>query len=253
MHAVDGTLKSLELKLQLQNDYKMSHALLIYAGNPTQYHAPLFRAIEALPSAKIEVLFGDEIGAKPFYNPELSSVIEWDVPVLEGYPHRFFENRSSSDRKGFWSRNNPSMIPYVWGSKSCYVLLHGYDTLSAWYVYFTALASGKKIIWRGETIEPKGGAKGWTSILKSMILPIYFRGCHKVLYSCKANREYLTKFLSGQADKLVSFPCAVDNAFFEAHRLTDVDELKAVRAEFGLPDDHFGDCLMLPVDQAQAC
>jgi glycosyltransferase involved in cell wall biosynthesis len=212
--------------------------MLVFVGNPTQYHSPLFRALEDSGELEVEVLFGEEIGAKPFYNPEVAAVIDWDVPVLDGYPHRFFANLSSSDGKGFWSRNNPAMIPYVWRSKAPYVLIHGYSTLSAWYVYFAALLSGKKIIWRGETIEPKGGARGLTSLVKSLVLPIYFRGCHKVLYSCLANKAYLTKYLRGQTQKLVSFPCAVDNAFFAAHRIEDPAARAAVRAQYGPPDDH---------------
>lgn len=216
----------------------MRPKLLIFAGNPTQYHAPLFRAMAAGLDHEIEVMFGDEIGAKPFYNPELRSVIEWDVPVTAGYPHRFFENLSSADRKGFWSRNNPRMIPYVMASKASHVLIHGYDTLTSWYVYFAALLSGKKIIWRGEAFEQKGGGRLLPRTVKNLVLPLYFRACAKVLYSCIGNRDYLAKFLGRRADKMVSFPCSVDNAFFDSLRVTDPTALSALRAEYGLPDDH---------------
>jgi len=216
----------------------MRPKLLIFAGNPTQYHAPLFRAMAAGLDHDIEVMFGDEIGAKAFYNPELRSVIEWDVPVTAGYPHRFFDNLSSSDRKGFWSRNNPRMIPYVMASKATHVLIHGYDTLSSWYVYFAALLSGKTIIWRGEAFEPKDGGRFLPRTVKNLVLPLYFRACAKVLYSCIGNRDYLAKFLPRRRDKMVSFPCSVDNAFFESLRIKDTAALAAVRAEYGLPEDH---------------
>jgi len=42
----------------------MTYKLLVFAGNPTQYHAPLFRAISSSPEVEIEVLFGEEIGSK---------------------------------------------------------------------------------------------------------------------------------------------------------------------------------------------
>ena len=57
--------------------------LLVFSGNPTQYHSPLFREIEKQNQVCLEVLFGDEIGGKSFYSEEFASEIKWDVPVLE--------------------------------------------------------------------------------------------------------------------------------------------------------------------------
>jgi glycosyltransferase involved in cell wall biosynthesis len=216
----------------------MREKLLIYAGNPTQYHAPLFRAMTDAYDFEVEVMFGDEIGAKPFYNPELRSVIEWDVPVTAGYQHRFFRNLSSEDRKGFWSRNNPEMIRYVMKSDASHVLIHGYDTLSAWYVYFASILSGKTIIWRGEAFEQKGPGKTLTRTIKGLVLPAYFKACTTVLYSCIPNRDYLAKFLGRETAKMVSFPCAVDNDFFQSLRVRDSAELAKIRDEYAIPPDH---------------
>ena len=38
------------------------------------------------------VLFGSDIGLKPFYNKEVKAMIEWDIPLVEGYRHKFFRN-----------------------------------------------------------------------------------------------------------------------------------------------------------------
>lgn len=214
-----------------------ANSLLVYVGNPTQYHSPIWRAI-AHSEIEVEVLFGDEIGAKPFYSAECASIIEWDVPVLEGYAHRFFKNWSASSRKGFWSRTNPSIFSYVFRNNSAYVLIHGYDTASSWLVYFAALLSRKKIIWRGETIEPRGGGRKWIKTVKSIVLPIYFLGCHKMLYSCILNKLYLEKFLPVNSPKLVSFPCAVDNSFFCTNRLNETADKERLRQELGLPENH---------------
>ncbi|MBN4046670.1 glycosyltransferase family 4 protein, partial [bacterium AH-315-P15] len=212
--------------------------MLVFVGNPTQYHSPLFRMMSQSPELEIEVMFGDEIGAKPFYNAEVMATIEWDIPVLEGYSHRFFRNHSSPGKQGFWSRNNPGMFGYVLRSNASFVLLHGYNTLSSWYVYVAAVLSGKKIIWRGETVRSRANSKKVIAALKALILPAYFRACHKVLYSCTANRDHLQLFLRGQEKKLQSFPCAVDNAFFRQHKISDEEEKAALRAELGIPGDH---------------
>ncbi len=211
--------------------------LLVFVGNPTQYHSPIFRKLSDALGGAIQVMYGDDIGARPFFNPELNAVIQWDVPVLSGFPYKIFDNRASSEAKGFWSRNNPGLIGYVMRSRATHVLLHGYDTLSSWYVYVAALLSGKKIIWRGETVAKPGGDTSHASRLKRMVLPIYFRGVHKVLWSCLNNRDYLATHLGNQSHKFVRFPCAVDNDFFRAYRL-DADGLAAARRARGIAPDH---------------
>lgn len=211
--------------------------LLVFVGNPTQYHSPIFRSLSDALGGRMQVLYGDDIGARPFFNPEVNAVIEWDVPVLGGFPYKIFPNRASSDSKGFWSRNNPGMIGHVMRSPASHVLLHGYDTLSALYVYIAARLSGKKIIWRGETVARHGRGNRKVEWFKRALLPLYFRGVNKVLWSCLNNRDYLATHLDWQTHKFVRFPCAVDNDFFGSHRLNAAG-VAAARRALGIHEDH---------------
>jgi len=212
--------------------------LLVFVGNPTQYHSPIFRKLSDALGGRMEVMYGDDIGARPFFNAEVNAVIDWDIPVLGGFPYRIFPNRAQSDRKGFWSRNNPSMIWHVYRSPATHILLHGYDTLSSWYVYFAALLSGKKIIWRGETVAKIGQRPGRMEIVKRTVLPIYFRLCNKILYSCSNNRDYLSTFTPNSEQKFVPFPCAVDNDFFRKNAVADIGEQQSLRNELNIPEGH---------------
>ena len=187
--------------------------LLIFVGNPTQYHSPIFRALNEKLNGAVEVLYGEEIGAKPFFSEELGATICWGEDVLRGFRYRFFHNLSPSSRKGFWSRNNPSLISYVFSHDAKYIMLHGYDTLSSWYVFFAAVFSGKKIIWRGEAIIRRNSTKWFARFAKLTVLPFYFSMCHRVLYSCSRNKEYLEQYVKNKS-KLKFFPCAVDYDFF---------------------------------------
>lgn len=211
--------------------------LIVFVGNPTQYHSPIFREIYKVLNGKMEVLYGDSIGAEPFYNPELSSVVEWDVPLLDGFGYKIFKNKASSDKKGFWSRNNPEIFKYVYNSKAQYTLIHGYDTLTSWYVYAASILSRKKIIWRGEAVE-RPNAKKSTLMLKKIILPIYFSFCSKVLYSCTRNRNYLEKYVFDKS-KLESFPCAVDYDFFYKNRIKNEAVKNSLKKELGFKEKDF--------------
>ena len=158
-----------------------NHSLLIFVGNPTQYHSPIFRRIAYSIGENVEVLYGDKIGSQPFYTEEFSTTISWDVDLLMGFQHRFFKNFAASTSKGFWSRNNPGLIPYVFRSNSEFVLIHGYDTLSSWFVFFAALLSRKKLIWRGEATVRPGKPNRLKKWVKGMVLPIYFSRFFRIL------------------------------------------------------------------------
>ena len=220
----------------------IKYKVLAFSGNPTQYHSPLYRKLSSEKNIELEVLFGDDIGGKPFFSKEFNATISWDVPVLDGYKYKFFKNFSSNQKKGFLSRNNPGIFFYVFRNSSKFVLLHGYDTLSSWYVYLASILSFKKIIWRGEAIDPinekKDISKRISSILKSFILPIYFLACYRVLYSCKLNKKYLQKYLYFQKRKLTSFPCAVDNIFFHENKLKDKYEIMNYKKSLKIPEDN---------------
>ena len=149
--------------------------LLVFVGNPTQYHSPIFRKLSDELGGKLQIMYGDDIGARPFFNPEVNSIVEWDIPLLEGFPYKIFKNLTSSKRKGFWSRINLALLGHVYKSPASHVLIHGYDTLSSIFVYLAAIFSGKKIIWRGETVFKPGKQVNFNERLKRLILPIYFR------------------------------------------------------------------------------
>lgn len=210
--------------------------LLIFSGNPTQYHAPLFRKINEVLNGQMFVMFGGSHGIRPFYSSENKSIIKWDVPTVGGYPYKVYKSFAKDSWRNFFRWNNPGMIFTVFFSPASYVLIHGYDTVSSIYVYFAALFSGKKIIFRGETVAKKGRKKTFISLLKKIILPFYFLGIHRVLWSCKDNYDSLKQYLGESKYKLISFPCAVDNDFFRSRRL-NLNEQKLVRRDFKIGDD----------------
>lgn len=209
--------------------------MLIFVGNPTQYHSPIFRKMAQDKICDIEVLFGSDVGVVPTYNPQLRTILKWDVPVLEGYKSRFFWNLASRSSKGFFSRVNPHLFFYVIISKSDYVLIHGYDTVSSWLVYFGALLSRKKIIWRGEAIKATK-KKSILQGVKGCVLKLYFTKVTYILYSCLDNKEYLLDFDADES-KYIDFPSAVDNEFFTEHAITDGSQIEKLKKSCGFSDE----------------
>lgn len=70
--------------------------LAIITSHPIQYNAPWFKLINQTGKVVIKVFYTwgrAGMGAK--YDPGFGKVIEWDIPLLEGYDHEFVENVST--------------------------------------------------------------------------------------------------------------------------------------------------------------
>lgn len=62
------------------------YRLLLVLSHPVQYVAPLLRRMAAQPRLEILVAYSSLRGATRAHDPGFGVEVEWDVPVLEGYP-----------------------------------------------------------------------------------------------------------------------------------------------------------------------
>jgi len=84
----------------------MTFRLAYLVTHPIQYQAPLLRAVAADPDIILKVFFGSDFSVQKFVDPGFGQTIEWDVPLLDGYPHELLPARSRALKKGelpgFW-------------------------------------------------------------------------------------------------------------------------------------------------------
>jgi glycosyltransferase involved in cell wall biosynthesis len=216
----------------------MKTKLAIFAGNPVQYHIPIYKALSLENDIELLVMFGSKIGSKRFYSKEFQTFIEWDIPILKGYKYKFYKNLSLETTKGFFSRINVGMFFDVLWNKYDVILIHGYDTASAWLVFLAAKLTKAKIIWRGEAaIRPQTYQSKIRKLIKNTVLPRYFKSSDAVLYSCSGNKKFLKQFDISQ-EKMFLIPCAVDNNFFRKARLVS-EEITDFRSNLNLENDDF--------------
>ncbi len=60
--------------------------------HPIQYHAPWFRALAAEPRLDFEVLYCHNATSDEQAGAGFGVRFDWDVPLLDGYEHRFLRN-----------------------------------------------------------------------------------------------------------------------------------------------------------------
>src|ERR1044071_4074614 len=104
--------------------------------------APLFRRMAREPAFDFEVAYCALRGAQAAYDPEFASAVEWDVPLLDGYPWTELPNRGSG-RESFGGLYNPELRRFVAGRRFdallCYV---GYRRRTFWVARGAARAAG---------------------------------------------------------------------------------------------------------------
>tara|TARA_X000001036_G_scaffold398591_1_gene401609 strand:+ start:13816 stop:15036 length:1221 start_codon:yes stop_codon:yes gene_type:complete len=195
--------------------------LLIYAIHPIMYQAPIFSELEDyknsnLPWLDFTVYFGSKLSLKETYHHTFTSKFKNDYEdILRGYNFKFLKNFTLSEKEGFFSRINLGIIPKIMFGKYDVVLMHGYNTLTSIVILLSCLLSGKKIIFRGESIL-RGDEDSLTfkNRLKIIYLNIFLSLCDKVLYSCSGNKDFFLNY-NVPIEKLIYIPCAVNNNFFQ--------------------------------------
>jgi glycosyltransferase involved in cell wall biosynthesis len=208
-----------------------------FSPHPIQYNIGIFRELEKLNSIDFKVIFEDNIGLNLVFVKEFSTVVKWDINLLEGYKYKFLNNISFNSMGGFFSRINPSVIKLIFTEKPDVIILHGYANLSDWMVFFTSKILGIKIIFRGEAvIKENEKLFHWKQKLKIFILPKFLKACDVVMYSCSGNKKYW-EFYGVKESKLFSIPCAVDNDFFKEEGGNFLNKKNEIRKELGVDID----------------
>src|SRR5690242_286009 len=102
--------------------------LAIITTHPIQYNAPLFALLHARKVIEIKVFYtwGESVLHKK-YDPGFGKVIEWDIPLLEGYPFEFLENVSvEKGSHHFKGIDNPFIISSVEKFNPDAILVYGW-------------------------------------------------------------------------------------------------------------------------------
>jgi hypothetical protein len=59
---------------------------LIICSHPVQYMSPLLRRMAQHSQIDLQVAYCSLRGAHTVYDPDFATAIQWDVPLLDGYP-----------------------------------------------------------------------------------------------------------------------------------------------------------------------
>jgi glycosyltransferase involved in cell wall biosynthesis len=212
------------------------YRVLFVASHPVQYQAPLFRRMAAHPKLDVQVAYCSLQGAQGGIDPEFGTEVEWDVPLLEGYPWVHVLNKSRRPGLGrFFGLVNPGLWKLISaGRYDAVVVYTGYMYASFWIVAAAAKLHRVPILFGTDatSLDPRSRSR-WRVWIKKLLLPAIFRMATVAIAPSAATAKYL-ETLRVPKDRIVVTPFVVDNDYWTS-RAAQVDR-PATRSALGCVD-----------------
>ena len=217
------------LEIGLLNDDHFKMKLAIVTTHPVQYYDPVFKLIARSGKAELKVFYTWGEASNKKLDPGFGRVIEWDIPLLDGYSFEFLLNNAKDPgTHHFRGIINPNAVEQIDRFNPDILLIIGWGWNS--HLKIMRHYKGKLPLWfRGDStlIDNKQNFK---NILRTILLKFVYSHINKAFYVGKANKAYFLK--SGlKENQLIFAPHAVDNSRFELNRS---NEAFVVRQELNL-------------------
>lgn len=210
--------------------------LAIITTHPIQYNAPWFRLLAKSENITLQVFYTwsqSAAGAK--FDPGFGKVIEWDIPLLNGYEYTFVENTAEDPgTHHFKGIVNPNLNRLIKDWQPDAILIFGWSFKS----HLSCMRYFHKkvpIIFRGDStlLDENGGIK---KTLRRIFLKWVYRHIDYALYVGSNNKKYFEVHGVKQS-QLIFAPHAIDN-----DRFADTDgkfgqQAVAWRYELGFKKD----------------
>jgi len=183
------------------------------------------------PQLDFSVAYCTLKGAQAAFDPEFNTMVQWDIPLLNGYSWQEVPNRGSGGNS-FLGLFNPELWKLIRGGKFDAVLCYlGYRCLSFWITYFACRRSGSAFIFGTDasSLVPRSGGH-WKVLAKKAFWPGLFSLADQVIAASNATGD-LMRSLGIPPERITLTPDTVDNDWWMAES-RKVDRV-AIRASWG--------------------
>jgi len=183
------------------------------------------------PQLDLHVAYCSLRGAQPIHDPEFNTIVQWDVPLLDGYSWEEVANRGSGTGSFFGLRNT-GLRKLICGGRFdailCYV---SYRRASFWIAYFACKLSNTAFLFGTDTttLTPLDG-RLWKRSVKQVLWPLLYRLADQVIVPSNETRDLMLS-LGLPEERVTLTPYTVDNDWWMTQS-AKVDRA-AVRTSWG--------------------
>ena len=205
--------------------------LAYLVSHPIQYQAPLLRRIAQEPDIDLTVFFGSDFSLGSYQDEGFGVSVKWDVPLLDGYHHRFLPVLRDNGTQTVTTPLNYGILSALRGNRTDpkfdILWVHGYAMVNAIHGMLAAKALDIPVLLRGDMWlrdRPRSGPK---LLLKQVFMRLLKNLVSGILPVGTLNEEYWRHYF-GEGVPLFLMPYAVDNDYFRRRSLdsaTTKDEL----------------------------
>lgn len=210
--------------------------LAIIVTHPIQYYSPLFKALAEDGRITIKVFYTwGESALKNKFDAGFGKVVDWDIPLLDGYDYEFVENISKNPGSNrFKGIDNPGLIKAVETWKADCVLVVGWAFKS--HLKAMRYFKGKiPVYFRGDStlLDEVPGIK---KSLRRVFLKWVYSHIDYAFYVGTRNKEYFSAHGLIE-EQLIFSPHSIENDRFEDKTGEYKTKASTIRNELGIKDD----------------
>ena len=212
--------------------------VLVIASHVVQYTASVFRRAAVHPSLDFHVAYCSLRGAEAGHDAEFGSVIQWDVPLLDGYEWIEVINKGSGS-ESFWGLFNPGLWNLIRkGGFHAVICFTGYIKASFWIAYFASRTSDTRFLFGTDATKLGGLRSGqrWKVPVKKYLWPRLFGLADQILVPSSGGRDLMLT-LGFPSERITLTPYSVDNDWWMKQSLAV--EPDGARARWEIKPDDF--------------
>ncbi|MBL9176590.1 MAG: glycosyltransferase family 4 protein [Verrucomicrobiaceae bacterium] len=204
-----------------------------FLTHPIQYQSPLIRHLRA-GGMDVEVIYATDSTARAYRDAGFGTNVSWDIPLLEGYPHRvLFPGASIPSGLGNYRRYLAALSAALDELKPAAVWVHGWGNAYPLAALRAARMKGLPVLMRGETsLDCLHGGRLRRGVHAVVLLRL-FRSVSQFLAIGTANRKFY-RHHGVPEERIHLMPYAVDNGFFQQRCAGARPQREKLRAELGI-------------------
>jgi glycosyltransferase involved in cell wall biosynthesis len=207
--------------------------LAVVISHPIQYYAPWFQGLAQHPGLLLRVFYLWDFGVSRQRDRGFGQVLQWDLPLLEGYDHTFVPNVACDPgTHHLEGLDNPTLVGELLQWQPNAVLLFGYAYRSHLRLLLDPRLWNLPLMLRGDShqLAPRLGNK---SLLVKLLRRLLFRRFAAGLPVGQANAIWMDHSGIPRRCQFLT-PHAVDNARFQAAAPEAEQAARAWRQQLGI-------------------